>query len=73
MKRLRWGKKEIQSEHIKASDILSKNPKTIAANTLAVEALNTLRENDISALLVAENNNYIGVLHLHDLVKEGIV
>jgi arabinose-5-phosphate isomerase len=40
---------------------------------LAVEALNTLRENDISALLVAENNNYLGVLHLHDLVKEGIV
>jgi arabinose-5-phosphate isomerase len=60
-------------EHIKASDILSKHPKTIAPNTLAVEALNILRENDISALLVAENNSYIGVLHLHDLVKEGIV
>jgi arabinose-5-phosphate isomerase len=60
-------------EHIKASDILSEHPKTIEPNTLAVEALNTLRENDISALLVAENNNYLGVLHLHDLVKEGIV
>jgi arabinose-5-phosphate isomerase len=60
-------------EHIKASDILSIHPKTIGPNTLAVEALNTLRENDISALLVAENNLYLGVLHLHDLVKEGIV
>jgi arabinose-5-phosphate isomerase len=60
-------------EHIKASDILSKHPKTIEPNTLAVEALNILRENDISALLVAENNSYQGVLHLHDLVKEGIV
>lgn len=60
-------------EHIKASDILSAHPKTIEPQTLAVEALNTLRENDISALLVAENNIYLGVLHLHDLVKEGIV
>ncbi len=60
-------------EHIKASDILSTHPKTIEPQTLAVEALNTLRENDISALLVAENNIYLGVLHLHDLVKEGIV
>ncbi len=60
-------------EHIKASDILSAHPKTIEPQTLAVEALNTLRENDISALLVAENNFYLGVLHLHDLVKEGIV
>jgi arabinose-5-phosphate isomerase len=60
-------------ELIKASDILSTHPKTIDPNMLAVEALNTLRENDISALLVAENNNYLGVLHLHDLVKEGIV
>ncbi len=60
-------------EHIKALDILTKHPKTIEPQTLAVEALNTLRENDISALLVAENNFYLGVLHLHDLVKEGIV
>lgn len=60
-------------ENIKAADILSKHPKTIGKDILAVEALNTLRENDISALLVAENNHYIGVLHLHDLVREGIV
>jgi arabinose-5-phosphate isomerase len=60
-------------DNIKAADILSKHPKTIGKDILAVEALNTLRENDISALLVAENNQYLGVLHLHDLVREGIV
>jgi arabinose-5-phosphate isomerase len=60
-------------ENIKAADILSKHPKIIGKDILAVEALNILRENDISALLVAENNIYIGVLHLHDLVREGIV
>ena len=60
-------------ENIKAADILSIHPKTIGKDVLAVEALNTLRENDISALLVEENNVYIGVLHLHDLVREGIV
>ena len=60
-------------ENIKASDILTRNPKTISPDTLAVEALDILRENDISGLLVAENNQYLGVLHLHDLVREGIV
>lgn len=60
-------------DNIKASDILTRNPKTISPDTLAVEALDILRENDISGLLVAENNQYLGVLHLHDLVREGIV
>lgn len=60
-------------ENIIAADILTRNPKTISPDTLAVEALDILRENDISGLLVAENNQYLGVLHLHDLVREGIV
>lgn len=60
-------------ENIKATDILTRNPKTIGPDKLAVEALDILRENDISGLLVTENNQYLGVLHLHDLVREGIV
>ena len=60
-------------DHITANDILTLNPKTIGADNLAVEALEILRNNDISALLVADNNEYLGVLHLHDLVREGIV
>jgi arabinose-5-phosphate isomerase len=60
-------------DQIKAADILSPNPKTIAPDTLAVEALDLMRSNDISALLVVEDQRYTGVLHLHDLVREGIV
>ena len=60
-------------DKITAADILSPNPKTIAPETLAVEALELMRKNDISALLVVEDQRYLGVLHLHDLVREGIV
>lgn len=60
-------------DQITANDILTLNPKTIGADNLAVEALEILRNNNISALLVAQNNEYLGVLHLHDLVREGIV
>ncbi|MEI6585838.1 MAG: KpsF/GutQ family sugar-phosphate isomerase [Sediminibacterium sp.] len=60
-------------DQITANDILTPYPKTVGANNLAVEALEILRNNDISALLVTENNEYLGVLHLHDLVREGIV
>lgn len=59
--------------HIKASDILSPAPHTIAPDVLAVDALNELRSYDISQLIVAENGNYLGILHIHDLVREGII
>jgi arabinose-5-phosphate isomerase len=58
---------------VTAKDILSPNPKIVSPSLLAVEALDTLRNNDISQLVVAENGNYLGILHIHDLVKEGIV
>ncbi len=58
---------------IKAKDIASTTPKTIAPDTLAVEALDVLRKNDISQLVVVEDGNYLGILHIHDLVREGIV
>jgi arabinose-5-phosphate isomerase len=61
-------------DNIKAADILSTNPKTILPDELAVKALETLRTHDISQLLVLNNKGvYLGMLHLHDLVKEGIV
>ncbi|MEO7531291.1 MAG: KpsF/GutQ family sugar-phosphate isomerase [Sediminibacterium sp.] len=60
-------------QSITANDILSLHPKTIAPSLLAVEALDVLRNNDISQLLVAENGKYLGILHIHDLVREGIV
>lgn len=60
-------------QSITAKDILSPHPKTIDPSLLAVEALDVLRNNDISQLVVAENGVYLGILHIHDLVREGIV
>ena len=60
-------------ENITAASIMSPNPKTIAPDVLAVDALDSMRNNDITQLLVANAGTYLGVLHLHDLVKEGIV
>jgi arabinose-5-phosphate isomerase len=60
-------------EQIKAKNILSKHPKTVQPELLAVEALQVMRTNDISQLIVEEHNQYLGILHLHDLVREGIL
>jgi len=57
---------------IVAKDIMSKNPKTIQAEAMAIEALETMENNKISQILVEDNSVYIGVVHLHDLLKEGI-
>lgn len=56
-----------------AKDIMSSNPKTIASDVLAVLALEEMRRHDISQLIVEENGKYAGIIHLHDLVKEGII
>ncbi len=61
-------------DKVTASEILSPHPKKIQAEELAVNALEILRTKNISQLIVIDNNqSYIGILHLHDLVKEGIV
>ncbi len=60
-------------ESLAAADIMNTQPKTILPDELAVNALDVLRKNDISQLIVTENNFYLGILHLHDLVREGII
>ena len=56
-----------------ASDILSTHPITVQPEALAVEALELLKKHDISQLIVAENGIYKGIIHIHDLIREGIV
>lgn len=56
-----------------AKDIMSVSPKTITPDTLAIEALHIMENSSITQLLVAENGTYLGVVHLHDLLKEGII
>ncbi|ETN96017.1 arabinose-5-phosphate isomerase [Zhouia amylolytica] len=58
---------------LKACDIMSENPKTIEANAMAVDALEHMEANGISQLLVEKKGKYAGVIHLHDLIKEGII
>ena len=60
-------------ERITARDIMTQNPKTILPNEMAVNALDLMRQNSITQLVVAEDGNYLGILHLHDLVKEGLI
>jgi arabinose-5-phosphate isomerase len=58
---------------ITAKDIMTKNPKTIQADSLVVEALALMRSHNITQLPVLENEQYVGVIHLHDILKEGIL
>ena len=59
-------------KNITAQDILTRNPKTIEPFIMAVDALEIFALYDISKLIVADNGKYIGILHLHELIKEGI-
>lgn len=66
--------RENSIEKLNTKDIMSLHPKTISKDELAVNALQLMRNNNITQLLVVdENNKYFGVIHLHDLLKEGII
>lgn len=58
---------------LQAKDIMSASPKSIMIDALAAEALEIMRNNNISQLLVTENDRYAGIIHLHDLLREGII
>ena len=65
--------KNISLQHVQAKDIMTTSPKNILADKLAVDALDVMRKNNITQLLVIENEKYSGIVHLHDLVREGII
>ena len=65
--------KEMNISTLKALDIMGKNPKTISPQTMAVDALQIMRAHNITQLLVEDNGVYLGVLHLHDILQEGII
>ncbi|PKH51664.1 D-arabinose 5-phosphate isomerase [Tenacibaculum sp. Bg11-29] len=65
--------KTTKIDELTAHDIMSNNPKTIDVDAMAVEALDALENSSITQILVTnKNNDYVGVVHLHDLIKEGI-
>lgn len=72
LRRMLPGRNDISD--IKAADIMSSTPKTILADELAVHALAKMRDHGISQLVVLdEQGKYQGFIHLHDLVREGLV
>lgn len=60
-------------ESLKAMDIMSSNPKIIEASELAVMAFNIMEKNKITSVIVTEKGKYIGLVHIHDIIREGIV
>ncbi|MDX1666619.1 MAG: KpsF/GutQ family sugar-phosphate isomerase [Saprospiraceae bacterium] len=59
---------------LKAADIMSRHPKTITPDEMAIRALNLMRENSITQVIVSdEASRYLGIVHLHDLIREGLV
>ena len=65
--------KTVQIENITASDIMSHTPHSIDHQTLAVEAIEKMKQHEISHLVVTKEGNYHGILHIHELIKEGLI
>jgi arabinose-5-phosphate isomerase len=61
------------TRNLTAGMIMSANPKSIAPGELAAAALEIMRSSSITQLLVMMNDQYIGVIHIHDILREGIV
>src|SRR5690606_4187826 len=58
---------------LRARDIMNKSPKTIEAGEFAVKALNMMQKNNIAQLIVMKEGKVLGFIHLHDILREGIV
>ena len=65
--------KEINLNAVKAGEIMTKTPKSIERDEFAVKALQLMQQNNITQLVVKEGKKVVGFIHLHDLLKEGIV
>jgi arabinose-5-phosphate isomerase len=61
------------SENILAKDIMTANPKTIDPDELAINALDMMRRHEITQIPVVKDGKYLGMVHLHDLLKEGFI
>jgi len=59
-------------DSLTAFDIMSSNPRTIDSEAMVIDALQKMEQNNITQLLVVHDKKYKGVIHLHDILKEGI-
>lgn len=65
--------KDLDLKTVTAEEVMTKNPQTIDSESLAVEALKLIREKSITQLIAIEGGRYVGMVHLHDLVREGLI
>jgi arabinose-5-phosphate isomerase len=65
--------KSIALDKVTAADIMTATPKTIGPDELAVDALDLMRKKSITQLVVTNNGKYLGFIHLHDLIREGLI
>ncbi|MDR0561037.1 MAG: KpsF/GutQ family sugar-phosphate isomerase [Prevotellaceae bacterium] len=59
--------------HLQAKDVMSKSPVTVDFDETAVEAFNLMKKHSITQLIVLKNGQYSGMVHIHDIMKEGII
>jgi arabinose-5-phosphate isomerase len=57
---------------MKAQDIMTKNPIILSSSTLAKKALTLMQKKEISQIIVEDSNSYMGIVHIHDILNEGI-
>ncbi|MDA8626464.1 KpsF/GutQ family sugar-phosphate isomerase, partial [Flavobacteriaceae bacterium] len=65
--------KSLNISKIKAKEIMTKNPLVINANTMAIDALKLMKSKKISHLIVEQDNRYHGIIHIQNIIKEGII
>ena len=65
--------KSLNISKIKAKEIMTKNPLIINANTMAIDALKLMKSKKISHLIVEQDNRYHGIIHIQNIIKEGII
>ena len=63
---------ESNFKNILAKDLMSKNPFTIDSNMLATKALSIMNKNKITQIIVTKNGFYSGIIHLHNIINEGL-
>jgi arabinose-5-phosphate isomerase len=65
--------KSISFDGLTAADIMTTTPQSIGADELAVDALDLMRKRSITQLVVVDHKKYLGFIHLHDLIREGLI
>ncbi|HCD87768.1 MAG TPA: D-arabinose 5-phosphate isomerase, partial [Algoriphagus sp.] len=65
--------KTLDIQNLQAKDIMTRNPKTISKDEYAIRALNMMRNHNITQLVAMDGEKIAGFIHIHELMKEGIV